>query len=316
MTATTTTAMTPLDLAAEGLQDVPLSAADHIEQGSVASGTKGLTKGILWKASRDRIKVLPGLNVRGDTADYRAHVSSIARSMHAEGWFDDKPLACFVDAEGLLVVKDGHTRLQAYDEAVALGAEIAYIPVVASSDYNMADITVGLVKSNTGRALRPVEVAVVCKRLQGWGWEASKIAERLDMSAAYVGELLALLAAPPALVALVQDGTVSASTAVKAIKQRGAKAASEAIVAAVEVKKEEAAAAAPTKPGKAPKALKVVDSDLGQSKAQVAVKKAAPKASGGGLPECLAALRAVFDDPAFNGLADKAQQAVLAIVNP
>lgn len=308
---------TPVDLTAEGLAQVPQDFPEYLEQASVASGTKGLTKGILWKASRDRITTMPGLNVRGETPEYLERIERIAKSMHAEGWYDDKPLACFVDKSGALVVKDGHTRLRAYDRAVELGAQIDYIPVVASSDYNMADVTVGLVKSNDGAALRPIEVAIVCKRLKGWGWEPAKIAERLDMSVAYVNELLALVNAPPALVKLVEEGTVSASTAVKAIKQKGAVQATQAIVEKAAEKK------AAAKPGKQ---AKVVDSDLGQSKAQVAVQKAArshvrkPRQSeAAGTPKVvdpMTALRAVFDDPAFAKLDDKVQCMVLDICAP
>jgi ParB family chromosome partitioning protein len=289
-----------------GLEGIPLDFADHLEQGSITKGMAGATKGILWKATRDQLHVMPGLNVRADTPEYKAHVSRIARSMNAEGWHDDKPLAVFIDKDNRACVKDGHSRLKAYDEAIAMGAQIAYIPVIASTEYNMADITAGLVKSNEGRPLQPIEKAVVCRRLRGWGWEVQKIADKLDFSVAYVNELLALLAAPPALVALVEAGKVSASTAVDAIKSMGA---TEAAAVIVEASK------------KSKKAGKVVASDIGQSKAQKAVRAAAkkappkvPKDIPAGDP--LKVLRAVYDDEAFKELADKVQVQIIAILNP
>ena len=199
----------------------------------------------------------------------------------------------------------------------ALGCGIDLIPVVVTEGRTMADMTVGLVKQNQGRPLAPIEVAVVVKRLTAWGWDAAKVADRLDLSMPYVKELLGLINAPEALVALVQDGTVSASTAAKAIKKVGAKKASEAIVAKVEEKVEEAK----KDPKKATKAVKVVDSDLGNSKAQEAVAKAAtkvdrtmPKVDKITLAECLQALRAVKADPAFGELSEATRVALAALV--
>ena len=261
---------TQIDLSSVGLEGVALETPDHIDMGSAAQGMKGATKGIVWKLKRDQIKVLPGLNVRARTPDYLAHIERISRSMLAEGWLAEHPMGVFVAADGTIYAKDGHTRLEAYDKAVAMGAEIDHVPAICGASNSIADITVGLVKGNEGRPLQPLEKAVVCKRLTGWGWDPEKIASRLDFSVAYVNELLMLLSAPPALVALVEDGTVAASTAVTAIKDMGAAAASEAIQVVVKAKK----AAAP-KPGKGPaKPVKVVPSDIGQSKAQRALKKA------------------------------------------
>lgn len=313
----------PYDLVAEGLAGVPLEFAPEVAQGNVkaAMKTSGATSGDLWRVPVGELHVMPGLNVRGETDDYLRRIESIARSILAEGFYPDKALAVFVAEDGRIMVRDGHTRLRAVKRAIELGAQINVLPcVTAPKGSTMEDFTIGLVKSNTGAALRPIEVAVVMKRLVGWGWETKAIAERLDYSVAYVEELLGLLAGPKALVALVQEGKVSASTAVTAVKHMGATAATKAIV--------EASAK------KADKGGKVNASDIGQSKAQRAVKaaekraqEAAPKAPPAprkaqedeNAPEAgdpLDALQAVFNDPAFAKLADKVQAAVLAILNP
>ena len=315
-----TTAPT-VDLQAEGLAAIPLEFAEEVAQGNVkaAMKTAQATSGDLWRVPRTEIKVMPGLNVRGDTPDYRAHVDRIAKSIAAEGFYPDKAIAVFVGEDGTVYARDGHTRLLAADRAVEVyGAQLDTLPcVTAPKGSTMEDFTIGLVKSNEGRPLRPIEVAVVMKRLAGWGWDSKRIAERLDYTPAYVDELLSLLSAPKALVALVEAGKVSTDTAVKAVKSLGPTKAAEVIT--------QASAANVKKGGK------VNPSDIGQSKAQRAIQaqaKAAGANPANALPEDakpgkkaaagdpLKALRLVFDDPAFNQLSDKAQQAVLAVLNP
>ncbi|NCT81896.1 MAG: hypothetical protein GXC94_02020 [Comamonadaceae bacterium] len=313
-----------VDLAAEGLASIPLEFAHEVGQGNVKKvmSASGATSGDLWRVPVAEIHAMPGLNVRGETAEYAAHIERIARSILAEGFYPDKALAVFVGEDGKVYVRDGHTRLRAARRAIELGAQLPTLPcVTAPKGSTLEDFTIGLVKSNEGRPLRPIEVAVVMKRLAGWGWDSKRIAERLDYTPAYVDELLGLLSAPKALVALVEAGKVSTDTAVKAVKSMGPSKAAEVI--------QQASAANAKKGGK------VNPSDIGQSKAQKALAAAAksaganpanqlpenpaapaPKSKKGTAGDPLKALRAVFDDPAFSKLSDKAQQAVLAVLNP
>lgn len=300
-----------------GLAGIPQEFPEVLEQGSITKAMAGATKGIVWKAAREMIHIYPGLNVRAETPEYVAHCEAIGRSMYAEGWYDDKPLGGFIGPDGKVYVKDGHSRLRGYDYALTLGCQIDHIPVVVSAgkDFSIQDITIGLVKSNEGRPLQPIEKAVVCRRLSKWGWDSAKIGDRLDMTPRYVDELIALLGAPTALVELVQTGAVSASTAMKAIKDDGAGAAAAAIVAAVEVKKAVAAKKAPKGAPVAP--VKVTAKDLkGAKKAPAGVTPAAaPKAPAPAkeAPKMMDVLRAVFNDPNFNKLADKVQDMVLTL---
>lgn len=294
----------------EAIAGIPQNFPDHIDQGSQAKGMAGLTKGILWKVPRDRLTVMPGLNVRANTADYRAHISRIARSMFAEGWMPDKPVAVFVDKDQNIVVKDGHSRLMAFDEALALGAQIDHIPCVYTPDQSIVDITVGLVKSNEGRPLLPIEKAIVCQRLARWGWDHAKIAERLDFSPIRVKELLALLGAPAALVDLVKSGDVALDTALIAIRAEGAAEATKTIVEAVKAAKVAGKKASPKAIEKA-RTDKKVAAKVQKVKA---IKAAAPESKAVDVSQALEALRAVFDDPAFARLDDKVQCIVIDLV--
>lgn len=193
--------------------------------GAVKAAMNGVKSADLWKVPRDKIKVMPGFNVRVKNDEYMEQVRFIADSMKANGYFADKPLAGFVAKEGsesVIYVIDGHTRLEAVDLANAEGAEILEIPVVTKpAGTSMEDLTVALVVSNEGRHLTPFEIALVCKRLIGFGMDEAEVARRIGKTKAYVGNLLLLVSAPRAVTTMVQQGQVSASLAVEAVKAHG-----------------------------------------------------------------------------------------------
>jgi predicted transcriptional regulator len=200
----------------------------QLTPGSVKKATVGVSSGDLWKMPRDRIRVIDGFNVREKDADYKANVRRYADSMKANGYDETKPMAGFVfeeNGEHFIGLTDGHTRLDAVDLAISEGCEIVTIPVVTKArGTSMEDITIGLVTSNSGAALKPLEVAKVCKRLVGYGMEVKEIATRLTLTPAYVNQLLDLLAAPKAVRDLVANGTVAATLAMETIKKHGKEA--------------------------------------------------------------------------------------------
>lgn len=200
----------------------------QLTPGSVKKATVGVSSGDLWKMPRDRIRVIEGFNVREKDADYKANVRRYADSMKANGYDETKPMAGFVfeeNGEHFIGLTDGHTRLDAVDLAISEGCEIVTIPVVTKArGTSMEDITIGLVTSNSGAALKPLEVAKVCKRLVGYGMEVKDIATRLTLTPAYVNQLLDLLAAPKAVRDLVANGTVAATLAMDTIKKHGKEA--------------------------------------------------------------------------------------------
>ncbi|GAB2750439.1 hypothetical protein GCM10027019_31380 [Melaminivora jejuensis] len=200
----------------------------NLVPGAVKAAMVGVKSADLWKVPRDRIKVMSGFNVRVKNEDHQAQVRFIADSMKANGFFPDKPLAGFVakeDGENIIYVIDGHTRLEAVDLANSEGAEINEIPVVTKpAGTSMEDLTVALVVSNEGRHLTPYEVALVCKRLIGFGMDEAEVARRIGKSKPYVDNLLLLVSAPRAITNMVQEGTVSATLAVEAVKAHGSQA--------------------------------------------------------------------------------------------
>ena len=213
----------------------------QLTQGSVKKATTGVSSGDLWKMPIDRIRVIPGFNARNKDADYKASVREYANSMLANGYDETKPLAGYVfeeNGESFIGITDGHTRFDAVALANSEGAQITHLPVVTKArGTSMEDITVALVTNNTGKPLKPLEVAVVIKRLVGYGMEPKDIAKRIGITTAYLNSLLDLLAAPKALRDMVSNGTVAATLAIDTLKKHGKDAAKVLSGATKEAKK-------------------------------------------------------------------------------
>ncbi|HGM8087197.1 TPA: hypothetical protein ACKP9S_003568 [Pseudomonas aeruginosa] len=198
--------------------------------GGIKAAMKGVSSRDLYMLGAEdlpRVHVLDGLNVRVKDDALKAHIRSLANKMKAEGFRASKPLEVVVleeSGELRLTVTDGHCRLEAVRLAIAEGADIKAIPVVTlpSKGTNLPDLVVGLVTSNSGKALTSFETSLVCKRLLNYGWSEAQIAERLDYSVANVNLLLDLASAPLSIVTMVQNGEVSANFAVETMrKHRG-----------------------------------------------------------------------------------------------
>lgn len=182
----------------------------------------------LWQVPPERLRPIPGFNVRVRNADYEAHIRRLADSMKSEGFYQDKPLAGYVAHEGdeqVIYFYDGHSRHEAALLAISEGAEIPRLPVVVSrAGASLEDLTVALVQANNGKPLMAYEVAAVCKRLSRYGWTELEIAKRLGFTVTYVNDLLLLAAAPHEIREMVIQDRVAATLAIKALKDHGAKA--------------------------------------------------------------------------------------------
>ena len=190
----------------------------------------------------EELVVIDGFNVRVHDESYQAHIRELADSMKADGFKIDKPITCYVrragDGTDQICVTDGHSRLQAVllaNSELGQGARIDTVPVILlSKTVNMADLTVDLVRSNSGRPLSPYEISIVVKRLVNMEFEEKEIAGKLGFTGQYVGDLILLAAAPKPLANLIVTGLVSASTAIEALKKHGPAKATELLKAAAE----------------------------------------------------------------------------------
>ena len=206
---------------------------ETLTAGNIKSAMKaaGASSHDLWMLPRNQIRLIDGFNVReaGDP-DYQAHIQWLAASIEENGFYKDRPLAGYVGKEGdedVIFLTDGHSRLAAVDQLIEKGIEIGQLPVVVKPrGTSVEDLLVAMYTSNGGKPLTPYETGVLCKRLMGLGWDDKTISKRLGLkSVQYVNDLLDLVGASPEIRKMVTQGEVSATMAIKAMKEHGAKAA-------------------------------------------------------------------------------------------
>jgi ParB family transcriptional regulator, chromosome partitioning protein len=181
----------------------------------------------IYNLPLEYIAIEPGFNVRGDTAEVRAHLEMLRDSMLEQGFLRTKPLVVRLernDTKATLV--DGHCRYYAALMARDAGAAIVSIPCVSEGKgVSLADRTLTLLTSNNGLPLAPLEQAEAIKRLLSYGWSESAIGRKIGRTRQHVANLLELAAAPEGVKVMVVDGTVSATEAVKTIRAKGGEAA-------------------------------------------------------------------------------------------
>lgn len=209
------------------------SVYDHdMVAGNIKSAMKdaSATSRDLWFVPFDKLIVLEDFNVRVKNDEYDSEVRAIADSIKENGFYSHKPLAVIVimqDGKEIIAVYDGHTRYDAIKLAISEGVDLPKVPAVAAqSGTTLEDITVGLVTNNSGRQLDPMAIAIVCKRLIGYGMDNATIAKRLGFTPPYVGGLLSLVGAPKKIRDMVENNEVSASLAVTTLREEGENAIS------------------------------------------------------------------------------------------
>lgn len=210
-----------------------------VTAGSVKSAMKeaGATSRDLWYVPINEIIQLPDFNVRVKNDEYYASVRAIADSIKENGFYPHKPIACMVIKRGgkdILAVIDGHTRHDGAKLAIAEGAPLDKLPVVTTqAGVTLEDAIAGLITNNNGKPLTPMAMGLVCKRLVSFGWSNTKVAEKIAVSVAYVGQLLQLVSADKVIRDLVNDDKISATLAVQVMNAEGEKAG-EVLTQAVE----------------------------------------------------------------------------------
>jgi ParB family chromosome partitioning protein len=191
----------------------------------------------IWKVPPHEIRMKPGWNVRDEDTDLEAHIESIAVSILANGFFQDKPLTVYQDS-GEWYVSDGHCRLRGVLLAIERGAPIKSIPVVVEArGTDEAARIAAMLNRNAGKNLTPLEQSRVFMRLQAFSWSDEDIAKTCGRSIAYVRSIFDLAAAAPETKEAVKSGAVAATTAARAVREHGPEKARRVVAAAVKTAK-------------------------------------------------------------------------------
>jgi ParB family chromosome partitioning protein len=191
---------------------------------------EGASSRDLWQIDPSKLRVIEGLNPRVMNDQYRAHIRTIADSMKSEGYYQDQPMAGYVakdieSNESVVYIYGGHTRLLAVKIAIEEGATILRVPVTVSQEgLSQEDITVALIRGNSGKNLSFYETAIVCKRLIKFGLTIEEITERTGINGPSIKNRLDLMASPFKLREMVANEIISATLAVEMIAKHGAKA--------------------------------------------------------------------------------------------
>jgi ParB-like chromosome segregation protein Spo0J len=177
-----------------------------------------------YKVDPRRIEVVPGLNHRRNTPEYREYQKGIKELIRVNGVTE--PLTIRVEGEHILLCH-GHTRLWSVMSLTAEGEEWQTIPCrLEAHGVSEADRYALQVVQNTTRQFDPLDTASVVKDLLRLGWDEDKIAKRLNISTTRVKDLLKLLECAQEVINQVESGTVSASLAVQVQKSNPAEAPS------------------------------------------------------------------------------------------
>lgn len=206
--------------------------AHDVETGAVDPAMKaaGAKAGKVHMVPVDKIKVIPGFNVRIPSPDYIEHRDNLVDLIRSNGYEPTKPLAGYVAKNGDIYLTDGHTRLDAVsiiNDAADKGDEIDALPVlIAAKDVSLTDLTVGLHTMNSGRPLTPLELGIVVKRLLAEDGSTKKdIAARLGVTPRYLDDVLLLAGSDKAVKQHVASGEVSSTMAIQLLRKDGDSAA-------------------------------------------------------------------------------------------
>lgn len=182
-------------------------------------------EGVLMLVPLDAIHPIAGFNIRVNSPENEAFLERTKESIKANGFFRHRPLKVFPAIENgqpLLYLADGYGRFEAAKRAVAEGAKLRLVPVVATpKGTSMDDLFVGLDADNDSRPLTAFEKGILVKRMLADGNDEDEIANKLHITKQYVGDLVLLMSAPKGLHNMVVSGQVAASLAIDLIKEHG-----------------------------------------------------------------------------------------------
>lgn len=272
-------------------------------QGDVAQvNQKALLTSVLHKKGNsilvglERLRVRADFNPRVPSLALNKHIRGLADSMKAVGFKESMPLSCVSGNEGkksVIFINDGHCRFAAAKLAISEGAPIQWIPIVIEDrTTTIEDLTVSLVRSNSGKPLTVLETAIVAKRLNGFQWTPRQIAEKLGFTVTYVNNLLMLSGAPQKIRQMIQEDEITAAVAIETMRQHGAEA-TQILEGAVQSAKQTGKSRATRR-------------DMPKQVYERTIRKAAP--------QLVAVMEKLFSDGAFSSLPVDLQEQIRELV--
>lgn len=192
-----------------------------------------------FRARLADIHIVDGFNVRSDDDDLREHIAGIVGAISAG--LPIPPVEVWVNPEsGVMELVDGHCRIQAYKQYAESAAEKfdGWVSVV-KFEGTAAQRKARTVSSNSQLKLKPIELGRAYLALRDiHGMTRLEIAAEVGRSPAHIDQMIKLASGPQEVIDSVERGEISATEAVKIIRDHGDNS-----VAELEIRKELAAAA-------------------------------------------------------------------------
>ena len=180
-----------------------------------------------FRAHIDSIKTVDGFNVRNDDDELREHIAGIAGAIAAGR--PSPPVEVWVNPEsGAMELVDGHCRVSAYRPYSETATDFDGWISVTKFDGTPAQRKARTVNSNSQLKLKPVELARAYASLRDeHGMSRLEIAQEVGRSPAHIDQMLLLASAKPEVTAAVEAGQISATEAVKLVRDHGQDAPAE-----------------------------------------------------------------------------------------
>lgn len=168
----------------------------------------------------DVFKVDPNLiypdyefNIRTDYGD----LETLKESIRVNGV--KKPLQGKRDGN-YFKITDGFRRTAAVQQLLEEGHEVARVPLqLEGREYNDEKRIFDMFISNDGKNLTSLEEGIGFKRLQNLGYDQTEIASKLGKTPAHVSNMVSLANAPKHIQNELQEGNISASTALEILRK-------------------------------------------------------------------------------------------------
>lgn len=161
------------------------------------------------------VKVIPGFNARPIDPEHVAYLKRLKLAGVDTGEYTLQMI------DGVPCIRDGHHRHAADMELIAEGVEILRVKAKEWKGDEKAAILY-MLGTQSGKSYTPLQMGEQYTKLVNlFGMSYSEIAEQRGMSEQHVKDAIRLTEQPVELKAMINEGTVTASTALKLVKKEG-----------------------------------------------------------------------------------------------
>lgn len=187
------------------------------------SAETGVKKTDLYRVPPDKLQEEAGFNERDyDDPEVEEQIKGFE-----EAYFNGTyvpPLVVRIDpTSGVIYLVDGHQRLRGAKRAIARGAPIEHLDCLPFRGGNDERILL-MLTSAQGLKLKPLGVANSYLRLHRMGKTVAEIAKSINRSGTHVESMLVLATANMDVREMVRAGTVTATSAIEAVREHGEQA--------------------------------------------------------------------------------------------